>query len=184
MAAAVPDATATAISDALAPLRARFPDTRWLPPEKLHLTLVFLGASDPATIPSREAALARVALRHVSFDVATVDAGGRASGRRGGVAWLRLGGGAAAWSRLALDVDQEIGSFSFGERLQPRPHLTVARRVDETALGALRDWATEREPFAWQVDRLTLFRSHLDPAGSRYEALMTASLSGGPGDAD
>jgi 2'-5' RNA ligase len=71
-----------------------------------------------------------------------------------------------------------LGLYSYGERLQPRPHLTVARRVDESTIAALSDWALTRPRFAWHVDRLVLLRSHMGPAGSRYEELASNLLTG------
>jgi RNA 2',3'-cyclic 3'-phosphodiesterase len=164
---------------ALAPLRVHYPDARWLPADKLHLTLVFLGATDRARVGSIEAALAAVAGSHNAIDVATGQAGGRPSDHRGGVAWLRIARGAAPLSELALALDAALGSATYDERRQPRPHLTVARRVDAATIHALGEWAAAREPFTWRVDRIVLMRSHMGPGGSRYEELSGHWLTGG-----
>ena len=112
---------ATQISDALAPLRAQFSGSRWIGPDKLHLTLVFLGGRSPELVPGCADAMAEVARRHAPIDVSTGEAGGRASDRRGGVAWLRVALGTPELSALALALDEAVGAFSYGERLQPRP---------------------------------------------------------------
>ncbi len=180
----MPAAVATQLFDALAPVRARFPDPRWIGPDKLHLTLVFLGSRAPDMLGPCTDAMAQVAQRHASMDVATGEAGGRTGDRRGGVAWLRIGRGTRELSALALDLDEAVGAYSYGERLQPRPHLTVARRVDEPTIAALRAWADDRPPFEWRVDRVVLFRSYQGPNGSRYESLAETPLAGRGGDSD
>ena len=176
MAAPVPSDVAAQVADALAPLRARFESPRWIGPDKLHLTLVFLGGRPADVVAGCANAMRAAAARHAPIDVATGEAGGRSGDRRGGVAWLRIEQGSRELSAAALDLDGTMGALSYGERLQPRPHLTVARRVDEPTIAALGEWASSRPAFTWRVDRVVLFRSYLGPKGSRYEELAESRL--------
>jgi len=157
-------------------MRTAFPDTRWVSADKLHLTLVFLGQTDPARIQALAAAIDGVASRGAPFEVGTGEAGGLPNGRRGGVAWLRLDEGGPEVARLALELDADMGSGTYDERHRPRPHLTVARRVDESVITALRDLAPAIDT-SWRADRLVLFRSYTGPGGSRYEKLHSALLT-------
>jgi len=161
----------------MAELRARHPAVRWLTPDKLHLTLVFLGPTDPASIEGLAAAVRSVADRHAAFDVSTGAAGGRINDGRGGVVWLRLTEGADRVTRLALELDGEIGSRTYDGQRQPRPHLTVARGATEDALRDLGAAAGDLR-LGWMVNRIVLFRSHTELTGSRYEDLCKASLRG------
>ena len=88
VAAPVPEMAAARVWEALADVRTLHPAVKWLPMNKLHLTLLFLGQTDPARVPDLSEAVKRVALKHEPFDVATGDGGGRIHDRRGGVAWL------------------------------------------------------------------------------------------------
>jgi len=164
--------------EALAEVRTSHPQVRWLEPNKLHLTLVFLGPTDASRADSISAACAEVAARQRPFDVVTGEAGGRVGGRRGGVAWLRLADGGHEVAQLSLEVDEAIGSHTFDANRPPHPHLTVARRVGEAAL---RDLAAVSElmRLRWTVERIVLLRSHTDPGGSRYEELASALFSTG-----
>jgi 2'-5' RNA ligase len=162
--------------EALAEVRTRHPQCKWLPINKLHLTLVFLGQTDATRVPALAAAVDRVAGQHRPFNVATGDGGGRLHDRRGGVAWLRLAEGGHRVAQLSLDLDNTIGSHTFDERHAPRPHLTVARGISEAALNDLRGVAA-RITLGWTVGQLVLFRSHTDPKGSRYELLAASSLT-------
>ena len=139
------------------------------------MTLVFLGQTDAGRVPELAAAVADVAARHAKFALTTGHAGGRAGGRRGGVAWLRLADGRHEVAQLSIDVDDALASGTYDARHAPRPHLTVARRVDEQALSDLQR-STEGLRVSWVVDRIVLFRSHTGPGGSRYEALSSSKL--------
>src|SRR5512141_2988135 len=153
----MPARDAAAAFAALAGLRARHPHARWLPPEKLHLTLVFLGQTDARQVDRISAATAAVAARHPAYHVATGDGGGRVNAERGGVCWLRLADGGHETAQLALDLDGEIGSATYDAAHAPHPHLTLARGVDQQTLDDVR--ATARSlTFDWVADRLVLFR--------------------------
>jgi 2'-5' RNA ligase len=146
-----------------------------LAPEKLHLTLVFLGQTDGSRVEALGAAIAGVTPRHAPFNVMTGHAGGRVGGRRGGVAWLRLADGGHEVARLSIDVDDAIGSRAYDAKNAPRPHLTVARRANDSALADLRT-AVRSVRLSWKVSRVVLFRNHTGPGGSRYEEVFSSSL--------
>lgn len=167
---------AARVWEALANVRIAHPMVKWLPMNKLHLTLVFLGQMNAEQVPAITAAMGEVAARHRPFEVTTGDAGGRLGGNRGGVMWLRLGSGGHEVAQLSLDLDSTLGSATYNAKAAPRPHLTVARGVTESALADLRVVADSVQ-FGWTVDRIVLFRSYTDPDGSRYEELSLASLS-------
>ena len=179
MAAPLPEIAAARVFEALAEVRTLHPQVKWLPPNKLHLTLVFLGQTEPERVEALAQATARMAAGHEPFDVVTGDAGGKLGGKRGGVIWLRLAKGGHEVAQLSLDLDHAIGSGTYTATSGPRPHLTVARHVTAAALEDLRVVASQ-VILGWTVDRIVLFRSHTDPAGSRYEELSFAELGATP----
>ncbi len=148
---------------------------RWVPPEKLHLTLVFLGQTDAHEVARIGAAVEQVAAHSPVFQVATGEGGGRAGGRRGGVAWLRISHGGDEVAQLSVELDKAIGGHADNATTAPRPHLTLARQVTEAALAEAREVA-QRIHLAWLVDRVVLLRSLPEPDGSRYEHLAAAGL--------
>jgi len=165
--------------DGLAPLRTEFAGTRWMRPELFHLTLLFLGDVEATRQPTISEELAEVARRHVPYITRTNGAGGHVddgpSRRSGGVAWLTLADGLSETSELATEIDAQLNFGLYNERRRPRPHLTVARAVDVPALAALRDLAPTLR-LEWLTSSIVLFRSHLGPGGSHYEALSTHEL--------
>jgi 2'-5' RNA ligase len=138
------------------------------------MTLVFLGSTDPAALPQLTAVVEDVARAGRPFAAALADGGGRPDNRRGGVAWLRLGTGQAEVVVLARAMDLALGTGAYAER-PPLPHVTVARRVDQSLIDDLRATAQTLD-VAWSVDRVALMRSHSGPQGSRYEELVGARL--------
>src|SRR5262245_41451850 len=164
--------------EALAPVRELHPQVKWLPMNKLHLTLVFLGQTDSERVDDIAERAAGVASRHSQFDVVTGDAGGKLGGDRGGVCWLRLAKGGHEVAQLSIDLDSAVGSNTYNANTGPRPHLTVARHVSAATLEDLRQLSTQIA-LGWTVDHITLFRSHTDPGGSRYEELASATLANG-----
>jgi 2'-5' RNA ligase len=146
----------------------------------LHLTLVFLGATDAGRLPQIESALATVATRHAPYTARTGEAGARIddrpNARRGGVAWLRLADGGHETSRLALDVDAVLGGSEYDAIHSPRPHVTVARNVHHAEFEALREVGRTLH-VEWLSSRIALFRSYTSPTGSRYEAISIHQLT-------
>jgi RNA 2',3'-cyclic 3'-phosphodiesterase len=175
VAAPLPTDAAERAWQALAPLRGRHPDARWLPVEKLHLTLAFLGPTAAADVPRLTASVDAVAAAHERFDAATGEGGGRVHDRRDGVCWLRLIEGGRETAQLALDLDEALGSATYDAKHPPHPHLTLARRVDPATLDDVR-LTSKGLDIRWTADRIVLFRSYTDPGGSRYEELHSAPL--------
>jgi 2'-5' RNA ligase len=173
----MPAAAAEEATRAMAALRARHPDARWLPPHKLHLTLVFLGQTESRDVQRIAAVTAAVAERHRAYEVVTGHGGGRVHTERGGVCWLRLAEGGRETSQLALDLDAEIGSATYDATHPPHPHLTLARGIDRATLDDVRSTA-KGLTLRWTADRLVLFRSYTDPHGSVYEELAAFDLAG------
>jgi len=161
----------------MAALRARHPDARWLPPHKLHLTLVFLGPTEAHDVQRIAAVTAAVAERHRAYEVVTGDGGGRVHTERGGVCWLRLAEGGSETAQLALDLDAELGSATYDATHHPHPHLTLARGIDRATLDDVRSTARGLT-LRWTADRIVLFRSYTEPAGSIYEELAEFALPG------
>ena len=147
----------------------------WVRPDRMHLTLHFLGAVEDA-VEERVRDMLAAPLREAPFDV-TFDRVGffpeRGSPR---VLWLGIRDGLEPLRRieqllaghLALHRDHG-GPFT--------PHLTLARFRDRVARGKIAGIA--RIPVAAgpsRIDRVTLYESRLSPAGPTYVPLASALL--------
>lgn len=176
IAAPLPAETAERLWQALAELRERHAQARWTPLAQYHATLVFLGSTAPAEVDHLARAMDQAARGTTPFRAELGHAGGRAGGRRGGVAWLKLGAGSSEVSRLSLAVDRACSAGTYVDS-RPRPHVTVARRVDRRLLEDLQAtpaWVG----LGWTVARVVLYRSRSGVSGATYEVLHEVPLGG------
>ena len=147
------------------------PGARLVAPERIHLTLAFLGSVDPAT----EAVLASAAAAACgpAVDV-VVDRVG--CWRRAGVLWAGCRRPPAALRALHARLQRGLAPLGFAPDPRPfAPHLTLARRVSAPpALAPI-------EPVRLRLAALHLVASRTLPAGARYEPRGCWPLAAGAG---
>lgn len=148
----------------------------WVLPERMHLTLHFLGTADAALEQRVHEVLARP-VSEGAFDL-TFDGLGffpaRGSPR---VLWLAVGEGLAPLRRIHKVLAEEL-------RLQPdhegpfTPHLTLARFRDRVPRGIVAK-AAEIPAAAGpsRIDRVTLYESRLSPKGPTYLPMAVMMLN-------
>jgi 2'-5' RNA ligase len=151
---------------------------RWLDPETWHLTLLFIGSVSPVHVPAVVALVDVVAAASPCIRLGIAGGGGRVR-RQEAVAWLDVGAGArdvlAMADRLARGWPDGVTTGGRPRRT-PSAHLTVARRADRTLVEAFTEERHGPLGATWLADRVALVRSHLGPAGSRYETLHQTAL--------
>jgi 2'-5' RNA ligase len=177
----LPEEAASAVMDALAAYRTAYPEARWLRPDQFHVTVRFLGATDPGAVPAIGHAMASVARDAGPIELATGPGAGDDRRRRGdGVAWLTLLEGRGPVRDLCDSLDRRLPLDALASpALRPPPdaHLTIARKAPSGLIGALRDESLGLTRVAWTAPRIVLFRSYTGtPAGSTYEPLAEESL--------
>jgi 2'-5' RNA ligase len=149
---------------------------RWTDADGWHVTLAFLGATDPAAVPRLASALVTVAGAHPPVALAAGGLGAFPSRTRARVLWYGVADPHGALRRLAHSVADACGLAADGRF---RGHLTLARVRDRDGTDAAALVEAPTEPATLRVDRLVLFRSHLGRGPARYEAIATAALRGG-----
>lgn len=148
---------------------------RWTDAEGWHVTLAFLGATDPASVPGLATALAAVAGAHPAFSLAAGGMGAFPGPRRARVLWYGVADPRGELRRLAGVAARAVGLPDEGRF---RGHLTLARTRDRNGADASSLVAAAATPGILRVDRLVLFRSHLGRGPARYEAVATMPLGG------
>ena len=175
VAAEVPEDVRSAVAEAVAPLRERFPKARWVPTQNQHVTMKFLGSTYPRLVGWVTAAIGEVASRHGAFETGVRDLGAFPNARRARVLWAGFDDAGAAFERLAADLDEALWREFPPEKRAFTPHLTVAR-FDPPAQVDPDDIRYESRAFG--VDRIVLFRSHLRRPAPVYEPIETYPLAG------
>ncbi|HLF70611.1 MAG TPA: RNA 2',3'-cyclic phosphodiesterase [Dehalococcoidia bacterium] len=154
------------------------PRLRWAHPEGIHLTLKFLGETEPALLPRLVEALADAVSTPPALRLSLGEAGCFTSRRRVRVVWAGLGGDVERLAPIAGRIDDACAELGFERERRPfAPHLTLARvpegvTLDRDVLAPhLRSLRLDAPPF--EVKHISLMRSHLGPGGARYECIAS-----------
>jgi RNA 2',3'-cyclic 3'-phosphodiesterase len=143
-------------------------------PEKLHVTLAFLGFVEPSRCESIAAALAACTRRSKPFSVIFDKLGAFPHERRPRVVYVGAREQGLPFRELAANVRDTYGELGFEFDNDPVAHVTIARVKESKRPLPL----VEFRPITLEIVALTLFESLPDPANetSRYEAAATARL--------
>jgi 2'-5' RNA ligase len=154
-------------------------------PERMHLTLLFLGEVQEARVPAVIEAM-NTAVDLPAFDMAF--GGGGMFPARGAprVLWMGVTEGAAPLTSLQDEIAERIRGLGIAFDDRPfHPHLTLGRwresNSDRAARGRIR---REGGPLRGsgvavgvRVTRATLYQSRLSSSGPAYTALAHATLT-------
>ena len=161
-------------------LRRAFPMLRvgWERPEKLHLTLKFLGDVNEVVLEK---------VRQTTMDIAALAWPFRLSLTRTGrfppngdpkTLWIRVedGGNLSEISARLNDSLYRIGINA--EKRRFTPHLTIGRlrEPERSQELARRHIDSKFDPVAFDVRRITIYQSRLLPKGSIYTRLASLPL--------
>ncbi|MDQ3870458.1 MAG: RNA 2',3'-cyclic phosphodiesterase [Chloroflexota bacterium] len=183
VAISLPEDVQQEVVQRLAALRSDEPSTRWVAAPNLHLTLLFLGDTEPAAVPEIVEQLRAVAAAQPPFAIELAGAGTFGRPRHPGTLWLGLARGAAEAEALSAALADRLGQAGddSGRRSGEgrwRPHLTLARRAP-AALRERVDRALGGRPaIGWWVQELSFYRSHLGNEAPIYAELAKVPLGG------
>lgn len=155
-------------------LRLSIPDARWTDRESWHSTLKFLGEVPDDRVEDVVRVGRKVCLEASQLVTGLTELGAFPSQRRARVLWVGLEDSAGSIARLAKSMETRYAKRGFRKEGRAlHPHLTLARlrvpRPVEEEVEASGPYDLDLAPF--DVTETVLFRSHLSPKGSTYEAL-------------
>ena len=141
----------------------------WVPPEKLHYTLRFLGTVAPERVARIAEAARAVAQQTDPFPLMAEGVGAFPSARSPRVLWIGASSGVEPLVDLADRLDHALTPLGFGVADHPfRPHLTIARSKGKPGERALRK-ILEGEPRAdvgvMSIDAFGLMTSGTEERG-------------------
>lgn len=167
------------LRDRLAALAGERPITgvRWLPAENLHVTVQFLGRVEEEALPPLEAALARACAVQAAFALAVERVGPAPPGRRARMIWAHLGR-SPGYEALCAAVAAAAASLApqLSPPARPRAHVTLARFGKPPPAPETLELPPPGPLEPLPVQACALVRSHLSPAGARYETLAELPL--------
>ena len=157
---------------------------RWSRPEGIHLTLKFLGDTNPARIPEITSALHSLAQRHESFELGVGGLGMFPNTRRPSVLWIGVNDSEHHLRRLAADVDKTMARLGWQKEKRPfAAHLTLARvkkNAGNRERRQLGEVVASLQGYTHlgklPIHSFQLMRSQLHPAGAIYTTLSTIPM--------
>ncbi len=155
----------------------------WVPPERMHLTLRFLGQVPERNRRVLVEALSVAAQDAIPFEVSFGRVGAFPSPRQPHVLWIAVDS-APRLRLLRGSVERELTRAGFGSEVGPfHPHVTLGRAIPDSEPGAFRDFVPACRDIKidsmLRVSAIDLVRSRLRPSGPEYELLDRLRL--GPG---
>jgi RNA 2',3'-cyclic 3'-phosphodiesterase len=152
---------------------------KWVRPEQMHLTLVFLGEVAEARVSPIIESIGQPIPRP-PFDLAFGGAGVFPSRGAPNVLWVGALLGEAETIEVQRHLADRVAPLGFSLERRPfRPHLTLARLKDSRPADRTAILAAEHQKLVatTRVDHATLYQSKLSSQGSSYLALARATLS-------
>jgi 2'-5' RNA ligase len=155
---------------------------KWIQPEHMHLTLVFLGEIEETKAAAVIRAMGDDIDEAEPFSIVFAGIGTFPAHCAPRVLWLGLSSGATEAIALQRRVVERLSPT--GVRIEERPfhpHLTLARWRESRQADRRRVAAAERDAEVARVDvhAVTLFESRLSSSGAAYTVLARAPLAGG-----
>ena len=149
----------------------------WTAPDRLHVTVRFIGEADEAKGHAIRAALGTT-VDAPAFDLTVEGVGSFPPKGAPRVFWAGLTDGRNAILDVERAVSQRLETLVPPEDRPYSPHLTLARVKEPAGLAktALLEGLATRHFGRVHVDAITLFESRLSPKGPAYVPLQRTAL--------
>jgi len=153
----------------------------WVKPERMHLTLKFLGDVPTEKIEEIKQALQATAESFTPLRLQPVGCGAFPSIKQMRVVWVGLRGDDEQLKELQKRLETALSPLGFAAEDRPfRAHLTLGRVKGKRHLNSLQEALLTCQRFqagAFEVAELTLYKSDLRPTGPIYTPLLRAPFS-------
>jgi 2'-5' RNA ligase len=146
----------------------------WVPADRLHLTVRFIGEVDDEKAAAVCEALS-APLGAAAFDLTLGGAGAFPKGGSPRVLWVGVTQGREELLAIEQEVTSRLASLGIPEEERAySPHLTLARVREPAGLrtACLLEGLTDHGVGTVHIDAITLFQSKLSPKGPTYTPLL------------
>ncbi len=156
---------------------------RWVKPDNIHLTLKFLGDTDPSLGSTVRTAMQTAVSGQRPLELATGGLGGFPSLKRPRVIWQAVTGDIERLRTIQTRLAAGLAPCGFKPEGRPfRAHLTTGRIRNPKRWGAGASAMVAQHgdmpPQPFTADTLIWYRSQLHPQGAVYSELARVPLDG------
>ena len=170
-----------ALEDLVRDLRAASRDLKVVSPDRLHLTLKFLGDTEEGLVPEIVSAIREACAGVPPFSMPVRGTGAFPNLSRPSVLWVGLEGGEPL-GRIAKSLDADLAALGFERESRAwSPHVTLARVRGHGGMDRVKVllMAHEKDAFAEvRIEEIRLKKSVLRPQGPEYSTVEAVRLEG------
>lgn len=167
-----------------APLQKLDAAVSWIRPDRIHLTLKFLGNVEESAVDPLGEALRSAVETVRPFRLQPTGCGAFSSLREMRVIWVGVQGDLEPLRDLHRRVEEALERLGFAKENRPfRAHLTLGRVKGRRQLKSLHDALVDRQGYRgviFDVSEVVLYKSDLKPDGAQYTPLKRLPFRGGP----
>jgi len=176
-----------AVLDTIIRIQSRFRSlglrASWVKPGNIHLTLKFLGETDPDRISGIQNKLTEILASFTTFRLSLDSVGIFPNTKNPRILWIGLKHDEGTLQTFQSSIEKAMEGMGFPMDPQPfAPHLTLARmkfpkgnKELQNQLDAVNQEGIDPHPF--DVGEIHLYESQLTPKGSIYTVLANFKLN-------
>ena len=179
MAIALPPAVTAVLAQLSHTLARQMPDrtVRWVKPDRMHLTLRFLGDTAVTNLSPIATELDHVTANYTPFQLHLHKVGCFPNRKRPRVIWVGLAGEVSPLVRLKQDIDTFLQPMGWEREKRPfQAHLTLGRVKNVHQVGSIK-WDVPVKRVGWEVTAVHLIESQLRPQGPIYTTRHSSQLN-------
>jgi 2'-5' RNA ligase len=174
----LPDAITAVLAQTAQIIGKQLPNgaVRWVKPDRMHLTLRFLGETAVNQLPTIANELDRLTSQQPPFNLYLNELGCFPNSRKPRVIWAGLAGDVPPLQTLKRGIDAFLAPLGWEPEKRPfQAHLTLGRVKDARQWQHMQ-WNVAVKKVAWSVTAVHLIESQLRPQGPIYTTRHSSHL--------
>lgn len=182
MALPIPTPVQKALIQSVVPIMDSRDKINWVKRENIHITLSYLGDTDPALIETQATELSALVEGYEPFELGTLGSGIFPHANEPRVLWVGAAAFGGRLKELKIELDKILNSHGYGiDNRKFQPHITLGRvKTISRKSSFIHDYlvADIRESI-FTIDEVTWFQSTLTSDGAEYREIHKFKLKQG-----